>query len=189
MKMNPILFMFAFTLLLLASCEKDPIPPDPSTIIMPPLTHQGINTFGCYIDGELFVANRGSSFWDIPPLSGSFNEGTRQFNFQGSRYSDSDPDTSDYIQMRVIVSNGLNTYDFQYNEDGKTSGYSGWYADKCNYYYREYPGFDMGKMTITHLDEEKNIISGTFYINLVNENCTEGDTIMHITDGRFDYRY
>jgi hypothetical protein len=47
----------------------------------------------------------------------------------------------------------------------------------------------MGQLTITYLDEEKNIIAGTFYINLINENCETGDTLMKITDGRFDFHY
>ena len=64
-----------------------------------------------------------------------------------------------------------------------------WYGGKCRYYYREYPDFDMGQLTITYLNEEKNIISGTFYMNLVNENCDNGDTLMKITDGRFDFHY
>jgi len=189
MKIYALHFILLTTVTLFVSCEKDPLPLDPSSIIMPPATQQGINTFGCYINGELFVASKGSSVWSIPPVSGSFNEVTRRFNFQGTRYSGSEKSTSDYIQMSVDVLDGLNAYDFQYHEDGKSRGYTNWNADKCNYYYREYPGFDMGKLTITHLDETKNIISGTFYLNLVNENCDKGDTIMHITDGRFDYRY
>ena len=59
--------------LLAFSCKKDPPIPEPTEPVMPPLTHQGLNTFGCYIDGELFVANEGESVWSIPPVSGSFN--------------------------------------------------------------------------------------------------------------------
>ena len=66
--------LLLLTLAFLAfSCKKDPPIPEPTEPVMPPLTHQGLNTFGCYIDGELFVANEGESVWSIPPVSGSFN--------------------------------------------------------------------------------------------------------------------
>ena len=75
--------------LLFFACKKDPpIDPEPTEPVMPPLTHQGLNTFGCYIDGELFVANEGPSVVSLDPLTGSFNEGTRYFAIQGRRYLD-----------------------------------------------------------------------------------------------------
>lgn len=181
----PILLSFLF----LVSCKKDPLPPDPKTIVMPPLTHQGINSFGCYIDGELYVPNKGDSYWDLPPLSGSFNEITRDLGLQSTRYINFDTGESDDIKIRANITGGVGVYNFRYNEESGSDGYTNWYGERCDYYYREYPGFDLGKLTITHLDETKNIISGTFYINLINQNCETGDTIMHITDGRFDIRY
>lgn len=42
-----------------------------------------------------------------------------------------------------------------------------------------------GKLTITKLDQTKQIISGTFYYNAVS---SKGDTV-HVTDGRFDMQY
>jgi hypothetical protein len=176
------------------ACIKDPIPPDPTTIIMPPLTHQGINTFGCYMDfpsanasgeqgGELFVANEGESVWALPPVSCNFNEFTRDLGIQGSRQYDT---LRDYIYIRADITNGVGVYDFRMNEAGSV-GYSGTITPKCDYYYyQDTP--NLGKLTITHLDEVNNIISGTFYMNLINADCEE-DTLLKITDGRFDCRY
>jgi len=59
---------------------------------------------------------------------------------------------------------------------------------RCDYYFQSLPGLNLGKLTITYLNEEKNIISGTFYMNLVNNDC-EGDSLLKITDGRFDFHY
>jgi len=176
--------------LLFFACKKDPpIDPEPTEPVMPPLTHQGLNTFGCYIDGELFVANEGPSVWSIPPVSGSFNLGTRRLNLQGSRYIDFESSERDNIKIFIDVTEGESTYNFEYNDEGGTVGYRSWMTDiSCDYYYRFRPDFDMGKLTITYLNEESNIIAGTFYMNLINEDCME-DTLLQITDGRFDFRY
>jgi hypothetical protein len=170
------------------ACKKEPPPPDISTVVMPPLTHQGINSFGCYVNGELFVANEGPSVWSSEPLSGSFDESTGHFSLQAKRYRPNSSIIED-VRIRATILAGEGKYNFLYFPDGVGLGYGHNMADpKCEYYYKEYPGFDGGKLTITHLDETKNIISGTFYINLINEDC-EGDTLLKITDGRFDYSY
>ncbi len=176
-KLLPIVGVFVFF-----ACIKDPIPPDPTTIVMPPLTHQGINTFGCYMNGELFVANEGESVWSLPPVSGDFDEEDGSFIIQGSRQYDT---LSDFIYILSDITAGVGEYDFKVNEEGIV-GYSGVINFKCEYFYQDIP--NLGKLTITHLDEEKNIISGTFYMNLTTDDC-EDDTLMKITDGRFDMRY
>ena len=180
--------LLLLTLAFLAfSCKKDPPIHEPTEPVIPPLTHQGLNTFGCYIDGELFVANDGDGYWDLPALSGSFDEGTRNLLIQGTRQPNDDKE-DDNIKLRADIVSGLSHYNFRFNEDGLSNGYRDWTGKRCDYYFIEYPDFDNGQLTITYLNEEKNIISGTFYINLVNDNC-EGDTLMKITDGRFDFHY
>lgn len=187
MNRNRVTIFLVFTLLFgVFSCNKPPVNPEPTEPVMPPLTHQGLNTFGCYIDGELFVANEGESVWSIPPVSGSFNEGTRQLNLQGTRYINIETSERDNIKIFAEISSGVQTYQYQFNLDGETVGYRNWNGSRCDYYYQDIP--DIGELTITYLDEEQNIISGTFYMNLVNEDCAE-DTLLKITDGRFDFRY
>ena len=181
-------FIFIIAIALILGCEKDPPIPDPIVPVMPPLTHQGLNTFGCYVDGELFVANKSDNYWDIPAVSGSFNETNRRLGLQGTRYLKNENSEIEDIHVVGYVLDGAGTYDYLYNNEGKSVGYVNWNGDKCDYYYREYPDFDIGQLTITYLNEDANIIAGTFYLNLVNENC-EGDTLMKITDGRFDFKY
>jgi hypothetical protein len=86
MKNTQKIFIFTLAILCLTACKKDPPaePEDPG-ITMPPATHTGANTFGCYIDGELFVANEGPTNWSIPPVSGSFNEVTPRYRAIVSR--------------------------------------------------------------------------------------------------------
>jgi len=176
--------------LLFFACKKDPpIDPEPTEPVMPPLTHQGLNTFGCYIDGELFVANEGWSVWSFPPLSGSFDEVDKQLNLQGTRHIDEETDEADNIKITADITDFEGVYEYDYHEDGTTNGYQHWGGvGGCSYTYQNIPGLSIGKLSITYLDEAKNIISGTFYMNLVNASC-EGDTLLKITDGRFDFHY
>jgi hypothetical protein len=188
MKNTQKIFIFTLAILCLTACKKDPPaePEDPG-ITMPPATHTGANTFGCYIDGELYVGGGADSYWDYPPVSGSFNEGTRLLTLTGVRYLNNEINESDDIIILSYISGLTGTYDFYYNVEGETRGYRNWLGQRCDYYYRDIP--DLGKLTITYLNEEKHIISGTFYMNLINEDCENGDTLMKITDGRFDFRY
>jgi len=185
----PIIFIVFLTALVF-SCKKDPpIDPEPTEPVIPPLTHQGLNTFGCYIDGELFVANDGDGYWDIPAVSGSFDEVDKRLGLQGTRYLNNENEEIEDVHVVGHVLDGVGIYNYSYNDEGKSVGYVNWNGGKCDYFYRERPDFDIGQLTITYLNEEKNIIAGTFYINLINENCETGDTLMKITDGRFDFHY
>ncbi|WP_027418124.1 hypothetical protein [Crocinitomix catalasitica] len=90
-----LLLIFAF------GCKKDPpVEPkdkyDPN--VMPPATHTGENTFGCYINGELFVGGGGTTSWDLPALSGSFDEEDRFLKIQGTRITPKE-DKSEYIYI------------------------------------------------------------------------------------------
>lgn len=42
-----------------------------------------------------------------------------------------------------------------------------------------------GELTITHLDEERQIVSGTFWFDAVNK---QGEKVQ-VREGRFDMRY
>ena len=54
----------------------------------------------------------------------------------------------------------------------------------CTYYHNSN---NKGNVNITFLDTEKNIIAGTFSMTLINPDCT--DSVMVISDGRFDFGY
>lgn len=58
------------------------------------------------------------------------------------------------------------------------------YTEGIEEYYNTTPEV-MGEMTITKLDFEDNIVSGTFWFDAVNN---EGDMV-EIREGRFDMRF
>ncbi|NOQ71610.1 MAG: hypothetical protein GQ574_06400 [Crocinitomix sp.] len=151
---------------------------------MPPLTHQSLNTFGCYIDGELFVAGGGDSYWDSPPISGSFSEVDKYLGIQGTRYKE---DFSDNIRIRDSDINATGDYEIEMFGDNKLLGYRNWHGEMCDYYFDSLTP-NMGIVSVTYLNKIENIISGTFSLNLTNSDC-ESDTLLKVTDGRFDFFY
>lgn len=172
-------------LLLAFSCKKD-APPEPTGPVMPPLTHQGLNTFGCYINGELFVANDGSSYWSAPALSGSFDDESFLLRIQANRELERDGSsmTGDNIRFRVIINEGEKFYPMHFDTD-HFKGYMSYNMGMCRYYHDL---DNKGTCEITYLNTEKNIISGRFQMTLINPDC-ESDSLLKITDGRFDFKY
>ena len=55
----------------------------------------------------------------------------------------------------------------------------------CKGYYHD--SLNTSELNITFYDTINHIISGTFVLDVINRDCE--DSIMHITDGRFDVRY
>ena len=179
-----ILISILFGALLLVACKK---PDEPTEHLLPPLTHTGENTFGCYLDGELFVANKGSSMWSIPPVSGSFNETEKLLDIQGrSEIGTTEDGSTKSHDVRFTVKdlNDIGNYVLDIEID-KYLGYMSYYMGRCRYYH------DLnnpGTCEITYLDMTKNIIAGRFQMTLINPDC-EADSLLHITHGRFDFKY
>ena len=167
----------------LTSCKKDPpVINQPTAPTLPALTHTGANTFGCYIDGELFVANDGESVWSIPAVSGSFDEESRLFIIQGSR--ELTESSSDDIRFRCNIEDYNSIYEMYFKTE-HYKGYTNLGLGHCDYYHDT---LNKGNCTITYLNETKNIISGTFSMTLINKDCPT-KTTLKITDGRFDFHY
>jgi hypothetical protein len=190
-----ILLSILFGAMVLVACKK---PDESAEPTLPPLTHTGENTFGCYINfpsagasgeqgGELFVANNGSNMWSIPAVSGSFNETEKVLNIQGSREigkTEEGSTKADDVRFTVKDLNDVGNYVLDIEID-KYLGYMSYYLGRCRYYH------DLnnpGTCEITYLDMTKNIIAGRFQMTLINPDC-EGDTLLKITDGRFDFKY
>ena len=169
------------------SCKKTPPEkPNPEpTVYMPALTHQGLNTFGCYINGEPFVAKVNSSFTGLPAVWGSFNEETQYFLAQGKKRTGVDPDIRiQNVSIKTYVTDSAGVYDVYFTTD-EFQGYIDIGGYNCTYYHDL---MNKGTIEITFLDETNNIISGKFEMDLINPDCPL-EKVMHITDGRFDINY
>ena len=166
---------FWLPLLLLVGChKKDPSPEEQ----LPTATQSGANTFGCLVNGQPWTpkGNNGSSnysvSYDRAYRKGTLNVGTYRYIGTGANdyqlvgfYADSIPTPGTYSLAIVNHHEGI------FLDRTKTCQFPG-----NDPYYRK------GSLTITRLDVQAGIISGTFEFTLARPGC---DTV-RVTQGRFD---
>ena len=171
-KQAPALLLAA--LLGLSQCKKkDPDPVDQ----LPPATQTGANTFGCLVNGQVWTpqGNDGTAnytaYYDRTFRGGNFGIRVYRLDKKASQDiimgGDSISRVGTYSLIRVprTVYFGDNQQPATcQSQDGKSSQY-------CR-----------GGLTITRLDTQIGIVSGTFWFTLYKPGC---DSI-RVTDGRFD---
>ncbi|PZE15582.1 hypothetical protein DNU06_17335 [Putridiphycobacter roseus] len=168
-----------------AKCTKttiEPTPPKTPLEQLPAATQTGANTFGCLVDGEVYIPKGNFSYKaiDLPSyFAGNGNLGVSVRNVK---------DFEKWIYIFIkngVYSKGIYT-DIAYHSSN--SNYPGleivdktgsittvdkYYIDSTLNHFIE----------ITKLDLENKIVSGLFEFTVVNEEKT--DTIK-VTNGRFD---
>ncbi|MEJ8802063.1 DUF6252 family protein [Pontibacter sp. H249] len=177
-------FLCFIILLLLAatSCKKEKVNP---VDLLPAATQEGRNTFGCLVNGAAFTP-KGSVF---SGFGGPIQDCYYQFVRGGFHFHVSATDKS---KGDVIFGVDINTDSLEIKEGavisltkGNRGEASGSYIDGSVYKeYRTSYGAT-GELTITRLDEEKQIVSGTFWFDAVNK---EGAKV-EVREGRFDMKY
>ncbi|MGO3707986.1 MAG: DUF6252 family protein [Mesonia hippocampi] len=182
------LLLIALTLSLYA-CNSDDDKPQNPVDQLPKATQTGANTAGCLVNGEAFLPKGGG-------LAGNKNcfyqyvEGGYHFGMQFSNSAVSDSEVRSVIlatKNATIDENQiyqLNSQSFYSNsEDGRGGGYLNYTA----FNFEEYSTTSevTGEMTITKLDFENHIVSGTFWFDAVND---KGE-IVEIREGRFDMKF
>lgn len=165
------------------SCKKEVANPDSSNPnVLPPLTHEGKNTFGCKVNGEVWVAYAPFTVGGTSSIEGEYNFETGNFHLQGTLKGDNIFEEI-HIWGVGIFETGVYVLEIM---NPSVYGFSDYKQNyNCsNYYYRNEM---IHKLIVTNLDTGQRIISGTFEMDLVNPSCS-GDTIQ-IREGRFDCRY
>ncbi len=178
-------------LLLECSCEKTQ-----SLTELPPITQTGAKTFGCYVNGELFVP-MGRIWSPQAPENPTVYFGTIRYNkpgFYWIRTQMFNEDNNKWFELEIYQVFEEKEYRFEtdsihieYFDDFKHCYYSNYseYFEKYN---------DTGYIHITKLDTIRGIISGTFAFTLTNipyvdDTAATCDSVIRITDGRFDLKF
>jgi len=186
MKTKHIIYASLFLLVLSVQhcqCKMDEILPTPipAPEVLPPVTTIGANTFGCYVDGKLWLPF-GSLM--TPAIAGNIGGG--YINISGARRHIDEPSST----ISIIINNGVHDtglYKLSFISDSVGRVYY-YYEIKPNYdsnlYYVD--TFHIGSLHILRLDSINHIMSGTFYFDAYNKYLNK---TVKITDGRFDYRY
>lgn len=148
---------------------------------LPPETTTGAMTFGCKVNGKVFVPKGGRG---RPGLYAQYvNLGAGPgggwfLNIPATNWLPNPPEGVNIETDSLLVSQGQ-TYQFK-NLKGSARAF----YDNGNVYQKL--NADTGELKITKFDQTTRIVSGTFFF--IGTNLTTGEKIS-ITEGRFDIRY
>ena len=121
---------------------------------LPPETQTGKNTFGCYVNGELFVASPGSVGWGYRHLEAAYYKNL------------------DLLTIAASAKNGSIYFTFSNPEKNIKKNFQKiTYTNSDNFYYE---GRNIGEVYLTVYDTINFIVSGTFKCNMPSVNITQG---------------
>lgn len=164
------LLSFSILLLLSFSCKKDKLPK---------ATQEGKNTFGCKVDGEIYIAQiQGISFSGAKPVT------VNNFQTNGFILSTIDSRTGESYSKRVLIQLPYlqTTGKYQLGSSSSYGQYEFNYSPGPNY---QTDATHTGTVTITRCDLTNQIYSGTFSFTAIDNNTGQ---VVKVTDGRFDVK-
>lgn len=169
--MKKLYLLLCLPLLLAASCKKENTSPVDK---LPPATMTGANTFGCLVNGEVWLPHT-ESFWD-PALDvnhGQWPTGRWQLSIGVYR---------EYPNKKIDQTFSINVWDPILGENLLTFRKSIFRDfEGCGEYYLD--TLTAHTMFISKLDPVNYIASGTFSFTAINDECQD---TLRITEGRFD---
>ena len=172
------LFLTLLITFTLSSCNDDDNKPSNPVDQLPPATQVGANTFGCLLDGEVFIPGGGTNSLDCVY---QFVDGGYYFAVQGNKRNENNNligISLGTINLQIVESN---TYQLKEQQPGNARGrlyFSTLYNDTSTTY--------TGELTITKLDQINQIVSGTFWFDVIHPFTNQ---VVKVREGRFDMQY
>lgn len=166
------------------SCEdklKAPFASDKNQL--PPITSSGENTFGCELNGEVWLPGVPVNFGGVHTLTASMN--SEGISILATRKT-TDSQTYQLIGLGVH-SNLSDSMSLNYPYDStifEMEGASAVYGDVITGCEFRTDSINNGFVKFIRIDTIERIISGIFEFNVANSSC---DTV-RITNGRFDIK-
>jgi hypothetical protein len=146
---------------------------------LPPITTTGENTFGCKVNGKVWVAKSNTSF---PHMFFALDRvNNSQLILSGNLIRRPTDDFT--VNLTFSHDIGVVEYTLGYNNDAAPSAR---YIDANKNKFWETDSLRGGGVTLLRFDSVKQIISGTFYFDCINPETGE---ILKITEGRFDMNF
>jgi len=165
--------------LLWSSCNKNNNCPE---LVLPPITTEGLNTFGCKVDGEVWVPHVDWGVIQTPLDFGEMtvvhHEDENRFYIRVDRRPNGDCDSTDQVIHLSITVDILGESTINYS-----TGFSDWNINKWNY---RLDTTSNHSLIIHRFNLEDRVVSGSFDFNFVN---THDGEIRTVTDGRFDLTF
>ncbi|MCC4214160.1 hypothetical protein [Leeuwenhoekiella parthenopeia] len=145
---------------------------------LPPETQTGENTFGCLLDGEPFIPRGG-----VNPLDCVYQliDGERYFNLEAAM------NDAGFNEIAISITTNakeiIENQTYSLVSEFEVGGVSGKYIFNGDIFDTD--NQNSGKLTITHLDIDNQIVSGTFFFDVIDQN----GELREIRDGRFDMKF
>ena len=176
--MKYIFIITTWFLLTGASCKKSTTQEDQ----LPPITQTGANTFGCLVNGKVYIP-KGYSGTGSPNFRCIYEiiSGRPYFYIKTTQYEEDIPIGSIYIYINDFTS--AKTFFYQDPDMALNFGWNKYFPN-CGAIINDLSIYRSGSVTIHKYDPTNGIFSGTFNFKIKNNTC---DTI-RITEGRFDYK-
>ncbi len=190
--MKTLAFFSALLLLLsLSGCSlldrnQDRPVPEPE---LPPITNEGANTFGCKIDGEVYIGRSPASLaFSRPGVVATF--GQKTLNITTNMVNDTSDQGFDLGISNLIAADTFWIEDKSSPVPFKASA-GGRYIDMRDRGYFKYSTWlNSGYVVITSMDttyrSENRHVAGVFDFYVRDE--ADSTRILHVSDGRFDVR-
>lgn len=187
--------LLALILMVTISCSKKD---NGFTPTLPPITQTGENTFGCYVNGKLFIPRDGTGTFNAHDYGMIYSGLGQAPNYEYNEINVRDFKTGNggWMDIHIVDLHENGEGNFIINEsnceDGidanqtinvrirwlsKDSQNNKWYCSNEN----------GGTLKISHYDFENRIVSGTFSFKATNRE--DPNDIIEITEGRFDIKW
>jgi len=155
---------------------------------LPPATQTGAKTFGCLINGKPFIAGdvrSGQSpvLADYQFLYGGYHFRVLGTNGNGTNISGVGIFTD---SLKLVQGDSIKLSSYS-NSNTTGLAYARYTNKVLTSYTTQLPRFS-GWLYITRFDQNKRIVSGTFWFNAITNFSGNNDTIS-VTNGRFDVNY
>jgi hypothetical protein len=151
---------------------------------LPPATQTGANTFGALVNGQAFLPH--TSFYSyVSPYQCNYiyTNGGYYLTVAGTMEVNTDYHDIVLGTNLLPITEGTTLKLENSNENGKASGL--YYLITGTTVRYSTTTYVSGQLYISHFDQVKQVVSGTFFFDAIDQN---GNTV-HITDGRFDMQY
>ena len=193
--MKNLILIVLITVLCFSCGNDDALTTNEKTL--PPITQNGANTFGCYIDQLLFIPRDGDGTFNNNDRAvyfiGGYPEATSYYEIDVHDYK-SEQTASIFMHVQSLDANG--TGDYIINESNGLTSIDGlnhtymhcrvWRDDVGN--YQNYLSYDnSGIINITHYSPSGRLVSGTFSGSV--RNYQEPHDTIQIRQGRFDFKW
>jgi len=109
---RPKTFIYLLSLAFVVACCKEKTP----TPGLPPLTNEGKNTFGCLVNGEIWIAKTDFSVGGAVSLIGSYDESVGDFVLHATKKI-TDEDIFEDISIKGESLMGVGIYEMEVAED------------------------------------------------------------------------